>query len=51
LRALGVGEEKRGAAGLHGAVGDLGDLEVRVDLRVDPDELVLALEQRDPVAE
>src|SRR4029079_7339016 len=37
LRALRVLEQQRGAAGLDGAVDDLGDLEVRVDLGRDPD--------------
>ena len=48
LRAL---EEERGPAGLDGAVDDLGDLEVRIDLGGDADELALALEQGDPVAQ
>ncbi len=51
LRALGALEEERRAARLDGAVDDLGDLEVRVDLDADANELALALEQRDPVAE
>ena len=51
LRALRVLEEERRAARLDGAVDDLGDLEMRVDLGADADELALALEQRDPVAE
>ena len=49
-RALRVLEQQRGAAGLDGPVDDLGDLEVRVDLGGDANELALALEQRDPVA-
>src|SRR5262249_23901516 len=36
---------------LHGAVGDLGDLEVGIDLSGDAHELALALEEGDPVAE
>ena len=50
-RALRALEEQRRPAGLDGAVDDLGDLEVRVDLGGDADELALALEQRDPVAQ
>ena len=41
LRALRVLEEERRAAGLDRAVDDLRDLEVRVDLGVDLDELAL----------
>ena len=41
-RALDVAEEQRGPAGLHRAVGDLGDLEVGVHLGVDLGELALA---------
>ena len=48
LRAL---EEERRPAGLDRAVDDLRDLEVRIDLGGDADELALALEQRDPVAQ
>ena len=44
-------EQERRAAGLDDAVGDLGDLEVRVDLGSDAVELALALEERDPVAQ
>ena len=44
-------EQRRPAAGLHEAVDDLGDLEVRVDLGRDALQLALALEQRDPLAE
>src|SRR5206468_2545065 len=44
-------EEQRRSARLDGAVDDLGDLEVGIDLGRDADELALALEQRDPVAE
>ena len=44
-------EEERRPAGLHRPVDDLGDLEVRVDLGGDADELALALEQRDPRAQ
>ena len=50
-RALRALEQQRRAAGLDGAVDDLGDLEVRVDLGGDANELALALEQRDPVAQ
>ena len=48
LRAL---EEERRPAGLDGAVDDLRHLEVRVDLGGDADELALALEERDPLAQ
>ena len=48
LRAL---EQQRRAAGLDRAVDDLGDLEVGVDLGGDADELALALEERDPLAQ
>ena len=51
LRALRVLEEQRGAAGLHRPVDDLRDLEVRVDLGGDANELALALEQANPVAQ
>ena len=40
-----------GPTGLHDAVGDLGDLELGIDLGGDADELALALEERDPLAE
>ena len=50
-RALGLLEQQRRAAGLHDAIGDLGDLEVGVGLRGDPSQLALALEERDPLAE
>ena len=49
-RALHPAEEQRGAAALHRAVGDLGDLEVGIDLGVDLRELALAPEQVDPLA-
>ena len=49
--ALRLLEEQRRAAGPDGAVDDLGDLEVRVDLGGDADELALALEERDPLAQ
>jgi hypothetical protein len=42
-------EQQRRAAGLDDAVDDLRDLEIGIDLRADADELVLALEERDPV--
>jgi hypothetical protein len=48
---FGVLEQQRRPAGLDDAVDDLGDLEVRVDLGRDANELALALEERDPVAE
>src|SRR5581483_11144906 len=51
LRTLRMLEEKGRPAGLDGAVDDLRDLEVGVHLGGDADELALALEQRDPVAE
>ena len=51
LRALDVLEQERRPAGLHDAVDDLGDLEVGIDLGGDANELALALEQRDPLAE
>ena len=44
---FGLLEQERRAAGLDGAVDDLGDLEVRVDLGGDANELALALEQRE----
>ena len=50
-RALRVLEEERRPARADGAVDDLGHLEVRVDLGGDADELALALEERDPVAQ
>ena len=50
-RALDVTEEERRAAGLDRAVDDLGRLEVRIDLGLDRDELALALQEGDPVAQ
>ena len=50
LGALRLLEQERRPAGLDGAIDDLGDLEVGIDLGGDADELALALEQRDPVA-
>ena len=50
-RALRVLEEERRPARAHGAVDDLGHLEVGVDLGVDPNELALTLQERDPVAQ
>ena len=50
-RALRVLEEQRRPAGLDRAVDDLRHLEVGVDLCGDADELALALEERNPVAE
>ena len=51
LAALRPLEEQRGPAGLDRAVDDLGDLEVRIDLGGDADELALPLEERDPRAQ
>ena len=51
LRALDVLEEERRPARLHGAVDDLGDLELRIDLCADANELPFALEHRDPRAQ
>ena len=45
-RALRVLEEERRPAGLDGAVDDLRDLEVGIDLGGDAHELALALEER-----
>ena len=50
-RAAHVAEQQRGPAGLDHAVGDLADLEIRVDLRRDLDQLPLAPEQVDPLAQ
>ena len=50
-RALHVLEEEGGPTGLDDPVDDLGDLEIGIDLRPDADELLLALEERDPLAE
>ena len=44
-------EEQRRPARLDDAIGDLGDLEVGVDLGGDALQLALALEERDPLAE
>ena len=44
LGALDVLEQQRRAAGAHDPVDDLGDLEVRVDLRLDAHELAVLLE-------
>jgi hypothetical protein len=51
LRALRVLEQERRPARADGAVDDLGDLEVGIDLRGDANELALALEQGDPVTQ
>ena len=48
---FGRSNSSAGPAGLDGAVDDLGHLEVRVDLGADADELALALEERDPLAQ
>ena len=50
-RAAHVAEQQRGPAGLDDAVGDLADLEVRIDLGRDLDQLPLAPEQVDPLAQ
>ena len=50
-RAAHVAEQQRRPAGLDDAVGDLADLEVRVDLGRDLDQLPLAPEQVDPLAQ
>src|SRR5207302_5401759 len=50
LRALRSLEEERRAAGLDRAVDDLRDLEIRVDLGGDSNQLTLALEQGNPLA-
>src|SRR5207237_8690510 len=50
-RLLRVFEQERRPARLHRAVDDLRQLELRVDLRGDPNALALALEQRDPLAQ
>ena len=50
-RALDLLEQERRPARLDDAVGDLGDLEIGVDLGRDADELTLALEERDPLAQ
>jgi hypothetical protein len=47
----GVLEQQRRAAGAQGAVGDLGDLEVRVDLGADAPEFTALLEPGDEFAE
>src|SRR5205823_9812449 len=44
-------EQQRRAAGLDDAVVDLRDLELGIDLRTDANELSLALEQGDPLAQ
>src|SRR6267142_3059900 len=44
-------EEQRRPARPHGAVDDLRDLEVGVDLRLHANELALALQERDPLAQ
>src|SRR5207248_6302469 len=50
LRALRSLEEERRPAGLDRAVDDLGDLEIRVDLGGDSNQLTLALEHGNPLA-
>jgi hypothetical protein len=49
--SLRVLEQQRGAVLANRAGDDLGDLEVRVDLGRDPDELAFAVEQGDPLAQ
>ena len=51
LRRLRALEQQRRPAGADRPVDDLGHLEMRVDLGRDADELALALEQRDPLAQ
>ena len=48
---FGFSKRSAGPPDLTVAVDDLGDLEVGVDLGGDADELALALEQRDPLAQ
>ena len=48
LGALDVLEQERRPFRLHGAVDDLGDLELGIDLDRDAPQLALALEERDP---
>ena len=50
-RPLDVLEQQRRPPGLHRAVVDLRDLELRIDLGADANELTLALEQGDPLAQ
>ncbi len=50
-RALGLLEQERRTARPNSSLDDLGHLEVRVDLGRDPNELALALEKRDPLAQ
>ena len=50
-RSLRMLEEERRSSGLDDAVGDLRDLEIRIDLGRDASELALALEERDPLPE
>ena len=50
-RPLDVLEQERGAAGLHRAVGDLGDLQVAADRDGDAAQLALVLEGRDELAQ
>ena len=50
-RAAHVAEQQRRPARLHRAIGDLGDLEVRVDLGVDLGELAARAQQVDPLAQ
>ena len=49
--ALRLLEEQRRAARPHGPVDDLRHLEVRIDLGRDADELLLTLEEGDPLAQ
>ena len=44
-------EQQRGAAGLHGAVGELGDLEVRIHFEGNALQLFVLFEGADEVAQ
>ena len=50
-RTLRVLEEKRRSSRLDDAIGDLGDLEIGIDLGGDTPQLALLLEERNPLAE
>jgi 3-oxoacyl-[acyl-carrier protein] reductase len=51
LRALGLLEQQRGAAGLHRAVGELGDFQVRIHLEGNALKLLLFFESLDKGAQ
>src|SRR5439155_9076167 len=51
MSRLRILEQERRPAGLDDAIGDLGDLEVRIDLGRDANEFALPLQEPDPVAE